>query len=115
MASSYASSSAEASAPSKTASRKGEVCDTEVPASLMPMRGDDLDDGDIAFPDSASTVASCMDGYETSGCDSIEKRLAAGTRLRRAATDRRTARAASCRRIRATGRLPEHAGKRRVR
>jgi 1-deoxy-D-xylulose-5-phosphate reductoisomerase len=52
-------------------------------------------DGDIAFPDIAASVASCMDAWEPVPCDSIEALLAADAWAREAAASWRQARRAS--------------------
>ncbi len=52
-------------------------------------------DGDISFPDIASTVASCMDAWTPVPCESIEKLLAADAWARESAANWRQARRAS--------------------
>jgi 1-deoxy-D-xylulose-5-phosphate reductoisomerase len=52
-------------------------------------------DGDIAFPEIAASVASCMDAWEPVPCDSIEALLAADAWAREAAASWRQARRAS--------------------
>jgi 1-deoxy-D-xylulose-5-phosphate reductoisomerase len=52
-------------------------------------------DGDIAFPDIAATVASCMDAWEPAPCDSIDRLLAADGWARETAASWQHARRAS--------------------
>jgi 1-deoxy-D-xylulose-5-phosphate reductoisomerase len=51
--------------------------------------------GEISFPDIAATIAACMDGFESSRCDSVPELLAADAWARCRAADWRAARAAS--------------------
>jgi 1-deoxy-D-xylulose-5-phosphate reductoisomerase len=52
-------------------------------------------DGDIAFPDIAASVASCMDAWEPAPCDSIDRLLAADAWARESAASWQRARRAS--------------------
>jgi 1-deoxy-D-xylulose-5-phosphate reductoisomerase len=52
-------------------------------------------DGDIAFPDIAASVASCMDAWTPAACDSIDALLAADAWARETAASWRQTRRAS--------------------